>query len=697
MSPVLRAIIAILIVIIAACTPAPQPTATPLPTETPTTPPTETPLPEPTALPSVLELTRASDPSQLAQISVIHAADAPVLDVYIERLAVATNMSFGQSTQPSSIVAGEYFLRVVLAGVRPDSGEFLYESPVALQAGDRLLFMFTGTQDALEMSFFPLQLEPLNRDESRVTVIHAMPGGPVVTVFQDDVQLSSPLPFGNAAFPMTLPPGETMLTFQMDSGPLTTHTLNLFERFSYTLVIAGTAADPRIIDLRLAVPGLANIRALNASSAIGPVDIYLDDDLLVNNLEYTRRNEHQAMAAQVYNVHAYPAGADRSAIEPLVSEQIVANNDDYITLLLMGEPQNLEVVTYREDVSPTRPDESRITFVNPLPQVPRVRIDTQSRLLTEAGDIGYAQQPSAIELSSGTYLFNWMSVENNQTVDLIELAENVVLEPGRSYLYLLTGRILEPPLILSDNIGFDEQLVDLDAGELPTATPEVPTQIRFVNAIKGSLPLDIAVDGQALFAGVGYAATTALVNISPGDHNMAVQFADSGQVVVEDDFTLEASTRYTLVIHGFGTEPIGALLVNDSDVDPGGNSATFRLMNLTIIGDSMMGLAHSVTDPEDAPFNPFSESPQSENFRRSLAFGIELVPGIADVNKGTTSGAILAPAGYHDLHIIDSTRTEVAASIRKINLQPGQHYDVFAFQNPGSLLVEGFVLPYPPG
>ena len=697
MSPVLRTIFTILIILMTGCASTVEPTATPTPTGTPTSTPTATPLPQPTALPSVLELTRASDPSQLAHLSVIHAADVPTFDVYVERLAVATNMSFGQSTQPSNIVAGEYFLRVVLAGVRPDSGEFLYEAPIALRPGDSLLFIFTGTQDALAMSFFPLQLEPLDQDQSRVTIIHAMPNGPVVTVFEDEAQLSSPLPFGKAAFPMSLSPNETTLTFQAENGPLTTHTLNLFERFSYTLVIAGTPDNPVIVDLRLAVPGLANIRALNASSAIGPVDIYLDDLILASNLEYTRRSDRQTKAAQVYTARVYATGADRETVDPLVSEQVVANDDDTITLLLMGEPQDLRVVTYREDLSRTQPDESRVTFVNTLPQVPRVRIDTHFRLLTEVGDLGYAQQPNPVELESGTYLFSWLTVTNNETTGLVELAENVVLEPGRSYLYLLTGRLQEPPIILSDDVGVDEQLADLDTGELPTATPEIPTQLRFVNANKGGLPLNILVDGQLLYSGLVYGGTSAITPISAGDHSIETQFADTGQVIAQSDITIEAQTPYTVVVHGFGTEPVALLLVNDSDVDLGGNSATFRLMNLTIIGDSMMGLATSVTNPENEPPSQFSESPQSETFRRSLAFGIEKVPGITDIDKGMTSGVTFAPAGLHDLHVIDSARNEVAASIRKIDLQPGQHYDVIAFQNPGSMLVEGFILPYPAG
>src|SRR5690606_17048319 len=120
--------------LVTACAQSPQAAPTPTELPTPEATATNTPPPEPTPLPSVLELTRATDPSQQAFLSVAHAATSvPIFDVYVERLAIATNLNFGQATQPSGIVAGEYFLRVVPNGVRPDAGQILYETQLKLE------------------------------------------------------------------------------------------------------------------------------------------------------------------------------------------------------------------------------------------------------------------------------------------------------------------------------------------------------------------------------------------------------------------------------------------------------------------------------------------------------------------------------------------------------------------------------------
>ena len=681
--------------LITACSPDVEPTATPTltPTEAPT--PTSTP-PEPTPLPSVLELTRATDPSQQAFLSVVHAAaDAPTFDVYIERLAIAANISFGQHTQPSALVAGEYFLRVVPNRERPDSGEYLYEAPIALQGGDSLMLLFTSTPEGLMMSHFPLPLEPLDSDQSRITVIHAIPDGPEMTMQQNGVALTSAMTYGQAAFPVVLPAGDIALDFASDGTVLSTFSRPLQERFSYVLVLAGSADNLMLIETRNSVPGRANLRAVNASAAIGAVDVYLDDQPFVTSLEYTRASERQAAPAQIYTVSIFEAGADRAAVEPLLQTQLVANNDDYISMILAGSPQDLRLVPYREDMSITGPDETRIAFVNTIEQAPRIQIELQDRILDEVGELGFAQAPQPVTLPAMSYRFTSMRMVNGAPDEMVELADNVQLEPGRSYLYLLTGRIDTPPVILSDNVGFDESLVGLSEDELLTPTPEVPTRVRFVNAIQGSLPVDIFMDGQPMASGLGYSSATPLSIVDAGDHMIEVRV--SGQPILQSDVALEVSVPYTLVVYGFGTDTVELLTVNDADVVPGGTSPHFRLINLTIFGELTLDLAYSRTETATPNTTILSEAPESETFRRSMAFGVETADTTNEVEGQAYSNVGLAPLGPHDLHVVDASLGMIAASFRQVALEPGTHYDVFVYQHQDSMRVEGFALPYPAG
>lgn len=684
------------ILIAAACTTTP-PVPTLIPSETPLPTPTltRTPPPEPTALPSVQELTRASDPSQQAFLSVVHAADAPTFDVYVERLAIATNLNFGQHTEPSGIVAGDYFLRVVPNGIRPDAGEVWFETPISFKGGDSQILVFTGTQDALTMTAFDRQLAPLDGGQSRVTVIHAMPGTPEISIVQAGEPLVAPLSFGSTSAPITLAAGQTTLTFQVGGAQLTTYNQNLLERYSYTLVLAGNVTNPAIIELRDSVPGLARIRAVNASA--GAIDVYLDGEKIVSSLDFTRMSDPVSRAARSATVDVYEAGVDPNTVEPLLSDQLVANNDDFISLLVMGETPDVRLVPYREDTSQTRPDEARVTFVNTLPTVPRVRIDTRSGLLIEVGDLDYAQPPRPVALLAGAWTFSWLKIENNQPTELVEQADNVILEAGRSYLYLLTGRLDQPPVILSDNVGIDQTLLPVDSGQPAQPTAEVPTRIRYINAIKGGLPLNMLLDGQVTTSELAYGNSSDVIAITPGDHSIEATFGSTGENVANTAVALEPGKRYTVVAYGFGTDPVEIMVIDDSHLELDSDSPHLRLMNLSMSAETGLNLGISTATPSGSPTSLFTESPQTETFRRSMAFGIDSVINISNITRRSVSAVALAPPGLHDLYVIDAGLNEIAAEIHEVDLQPGDHYDVIVYQNLDSLLIEGFAVRYPSG
>jgi hypothetical protein len=426
---------------------------------------------------------------------------------------------------------------------------------------------------------------------------------------------------------------------------------------------------------------------------MGAVDIYLDSEALASGLDYTRASDTQQKAAQIYAVTVYPAGADRTTIEPLLNSQLVANNDDFVTLLLIGSSQQLQLLPYREDRSPTEPERARIAFVNTLDQVPSVRIETQMSVLTEVGQLGYAQLPRAVILPAGAYRFAWTQMENGAPTNAIEIANDVLLEPGRSYLYLMTGRLDDPPIILSDVVGIDQTTANLPDDELPTATPEIPTQVRFVNAINGGLPVDITVDGETFATALSYGSASPLAAINAGSHTVEVRL--TGQTPVSIDTSFALSTPYTILAYGFGTDRVELFVVDDTDVIQSGSPPHARIINLTAFGELTLGLAYSAAETASSSTTIFSQSPGSDIFRRSLAFGIDRARNVDDTPGRAYSNVALAPLGPHDVHVVDISLNMIAASYRQLDFQPGVHYDIIAYQHPDSLLVEGFALRYP--
>jgi hypothetical protein len=53
------------------------------------------------------------------------------------------------------------------------------------------------------------------------------------------------------------------------------------------------------------------------------------------------------------------------------------------------------------------------------------------------------------------------------------------------------------------------------------------------------------------------------------------------------------------------------------------------------------------------------------------------------------------PVGTFDIYIVDGTQNALAATIPSVRLEAGAHYDIIAFEEPGTSRVAAFVLEYP--
>jgi hypothetical protein len=249
-------------------------------------------------------------------------------------------------------------------------------------------------------------------------------------------------------------------------------------------------------------------------------------------------------------------------------------------------------------------------------------------------------------------------------------------------------------LILSESVGIEENLAGISIGVTPTATPEIPTTVRFVNAISGGLPVEFLLNESIIETGLEYSQGSDLNMINSGDYLVEVRVIETGAIIGSINANFDVSSGYSVFAYGFGAESAQLIITPDSNLILSGNSPYLRLLNLTLGGDAQFGLAYSPTTASGATPSRLAESAGGETFRRSVPFGVTFIP-IIDVRWGNFSEQALAPLGLHDLHIIDMVNTQIAASIRQVNLEPGKHYDVVAFQHIESQLVEGFVLLYP--
>jgi hypothetical protein len=277
---------------------------------------------------------------------VVHAApDAPQVDVYVTEpgasLGSATplgSFSFGQTLGPVDVPAGDYQVRVTLAGTTTvvfDSGT------LALDGGSDLLIAAVANTGAGAAPISLVVLDGTGSAELRdvatpadVRVVHASPDAPAVDVVVND-DFPSPVisglaytqvaPAANAY--LSVPPGSYNFKVTAAGNPgviAIDFDADLAQGAEYSVLATGLLlGTPAIDELVLvddnrSVATETRIRLVHASPAAGPVDIYVaapgtditQIEPAFSNVPFRADTGYVPLPEGSYEVTLTPAGND---------------------------------------------------------------------------------------------------------------------------------------------------------------------------------------------------------------------------------------------------------------------------------------------------------------------------------------------------------------------------------------------------
>ena len=656
----------------------------------------------PTLVPSATP-TATSIPVQVAPIStpdptlprqgkirVVNAApDSPVLNVYAGFLSVATNLDFTQATEPTPLDAGDYNIRISPSGSSPNDTP-LFETPYTLKGGNSDILVIVKKDGQFQLLTFPETIVPFNAGESVVTVIDGVSGATNITVQLNNANITDPLTFGQSTTSGILPIGDTSFSIQTGTGTPTPYDLKLKEQQHYTLVLTGQADKVSVASFSTTAPGRATIRAINASEALSSVDVYLDSTLLAGNVEFGRQGERQDWISGAYEVKVYAAGADRTTNDPLTSQTLSFEAGTNTTLLLVGSSSNIVIVPFNENLSPTAPAYTRIAFFNTLESVPTLHVETSGGPVPGISDKGFGQPPDQTDLNADNFTFYSTRAgapEANQTVETVQ---NVQLSQGKSYLYLVTGRQDNQPIILSEDVGIDETLAGISPEDQAASENTTAIELRFVNAVADQTVIDFQVNDKPTASAIGYGQGSDLIPISQQSATINALVGGSSDFLQSSENALEYGARYTVIAYGPDKANVKLMLLPDKDLIFDGRSPHVRLINLSINTDVNFGLGFSSQAPTPeggatrVPFN---------DVRRSIPGGVQRL--VENIAGASASNVILMPGGIYDLEILDSNTNKLANMLSDISLDTGAHYDIMVYEEPATTKVYGFVIEYP--
>jgi hypothetical protein len=222
--------------------------------------------------------------------------------------------------------------------VTADAG-FIY-TLVALDAtgGASPVTLIALTNDPAE----PFVEIPDNRAQLRA--VHASPDAPNVDILVDDAVVASDVAFKGVLPYTAVNAGDRNIKVNA-TGTATSvidATVPLSGGTDYTVLAVGFLADiePLLLvdDLTDPTPGNAKVRVVHASPDAPPVDVLVDDVVVLTNVAFTDSSDYLEVPAGTANIKVNAAGTATTVIDadvPLVDGSIY-------TIIAVGDLANIE-------------------------------------------------------------------------------------------------------------------------------------------------------------------------------------------------------------------------------------------------------------------------------------------------------------------------------------------------------------------
>ena len=188
------------------------------------------------------------------------------------------------------------------------------------------------------------------------------------------------------------------------------------------------------------------IRILNAVPEGENLDIYINKNTLYKDLEVGEFSPYVYVPNGSYEMSAYIADTKSN---PIVRQNIEINNKELTTIAIVGNENNIEVLSIKEDTQPPDGNMSRVRIVHLSPNAPEVNIVADDKIIFE--EVGYGDVTEYKEIIPKVYK---VDVETYDRKKLLR-SDLVKINPGRVYTFYAIGNIPNAQFVQSlDGITF---------------------------------------------------------------------------------------------------------------------------------------------------------------------------------------------------------------------------------------------------
>ena len=396
-----------------------------------------------------------------ATLRVIHAAPgAPEMDVLLDGQTLLQGFAYGTASNYATMTPEEHRLQIIPTGQTADAA--VVDETIDAAPGQAYLLAVFGLLNDIQGAVYDVDLSEIEPGNARVRLINFSPDAGAIDLLEtggdewfSDVDMGDASDYTDIA-PVTY---SADVRGDDDQSLLAVSELPFEETRVYDVVVLGQIADDSLELQSLVttvspscgeVLGLegsssdACVRLVHAAPDAPPVDVYLNDAQISENLEFGTATEYVVV----------PSGAGRgvrvTATGTPADDAIIDTSLDFdpgqaYEILVTGSGDDLEATITGTDLRPLAQGQARLRIIHASPDADAFDVGVQGSEENLFEGINFRDATDYIVLDAGDYTLEVRPGGDDMTV---ALQSDATFEEGVTYDLVALGRTDDQTLTL---------------------------------------------------------------------------------------------------------------------------------------------------------------------------------------------------------------------------------------------------------
>jgi hypothetical protein len=262
-----------------------------------------------------------------AMIRVLHGADAPAVDIWLNGAPAVQGLEFSQDTGYVALPGGDYQIQVVPAdaGIE-DPANIVVDATVPFENGTTTTIVATGSLDTGIAPQLVSDDPAPTADMSDIKVGHMSWDAPAVDIVTGGSAVVEGLEFPNVAGPLSVPGGAydfDVVVAGTDTVAIDVPELEFDNGVAYSVYAIGSIANESLTAVRLtdADTRMANVRVGHFSPDAPAVDVFANGGAILEGVPFGVVSAYMEVPAGDYQIQVAPegAGADSAVIDAVLT------------------------------------------------------------------------------------------------------------------------------------------------------------------------------------------------------------------------------------------------------------------------------------------------------------------------------------------------------------------------------------------